>query len=337
MKTIQEIDSLKLKIEQKYIPALKNIFYHIAQDAKAFYLSTGKVPAAQLAKNYNPEFLKIIRDAQRESIKAFGFDIREDSELKNYPFKTAKYKALIDYHIETKDIEPLNQDGPIEKINRTFAFDAALFVANSSEEQVEYIDQTNEKDIDDAEKAAAILFFEEYSGVQKQISGIEEEIRRIEFEAMLGGSQSLAAAKKKKLLEKLQVQKRRLAELERDKNKIIADNIEKRLIEKGDVRSPLIASQNVGMAEAWSRNREATLLNDNIPELQIKKKWQAIIDGKTRPSHVVADNQVVAQNAKFTVGGYQAEFPRDPSLPIDETANCRCVAFHFFGEDFIAN
>lgn len=329
MKTIQEIDSLKLKIEQKYIPALKNIFYHIAQDAKAFYLSTGKVPAAQLAKNYNPEFLKIIRDAQRESIKVFGFDIREDSELKNYPFKTAKYKALIDYHIETKDIEPLNQDGPIEKINRTFAFDAALFVANSSEEQVEYIDQTNEKDIDDAEKAAAILFFEEYSGVQKQISGIEEEIRRIEFEAMLGGSQSLAAAKKKKLLEKLQAQKRKLAELERDKNKIIADNIEKRLIEKGDVRSPLIASQNVGMAEAWSRQREAELVEDNVPEIQLKKRWRSILDSKTRDSHVVADGQIVGVNENFMVGGYQAKMPRAANLPPEESMNCRCVAIYF--------
>lgn len=323
MKTIQEIDLLKYKIEQKYIGPLQKIFNHIARDAKAFYLMTGKIPAQELSKNYNPEFLKIIRDAQREAIKTFGFDIREDGEAKGYGFKTMKYKALINYHIETKDIDALNQDGPLEKINRTFAFDSALYVANTSEDQVEYIDRTNQKDIEDAEKAAALLFFQQHTAIREDIASIEEAIRKIDWDVMMGESQSLAAAKKKKLQERLEESRKKLSILEAEKNKIIADNIERQLIEKGSVRSPLIASQNVGMATSWSRNREAELVTQNIPETTKVETWRAILDSHTRDDHAAADGQV-KQNGHYVVGGHQCKYPMDPALPIEQTANCRC-------------
>lgn len=334
MKTIQEIDLTKYQIQAKYTPLFKKIFYHMAADAKSLYLVDKRINAEQLAKNYNPEFLTVIRNAQRETIKVFGFDLREEGESKkNLKFKTEKYKALIDYHIESKDIEQISNIDAIEKINRQFGLDAALFVANSSEEQVAYIYETNVKEISDAERLAIILFFQQQGALRKKIEIMQNDLRRLEFEGMLGGSQAIAAAKKKRLREKIASTEAQLQDLLKNKDNFIANKIQTNIESHAPSRSELIASQNVGMAESWSRNKEASLINQNIPELKIKKKWQSILDNRTRPTHIVADNQVVGQNEKFNVGGHKADFPRDPSLPIEETANCRCVAFHYWGDD----
>lgn len=60
------------------------------------------------------------------------------------------------------------------------------------------------------------------------------------------------------------------------------------------------------------------------------KSWVNIFDGRTRPSHLEAgsdeDNIRIPLHQKFQVGGELADRPRDPSLPIEEIANCRCLA-----------
>lgn len=54
------------------------------------------------------------------------------------------------------------------------------------------------------------------------------------------------------------------------------------------------------------------------------QEWIATRDGRTRESHAAVDGQIVAVGQPFTVGGSQAGYPGDPSLPADETVNCRC-------------
>ena len=137
MDKVKQIDLEKRRIEAKYIPPLRAIFRHMASDAKNLYFATKRVQAQALADNYRPEFLKVCRDAQRETIKFFGFDIRKQGEEKGFNFKTEKHRALIEYQIETKDIDAVLNVSQVEKVNNAFAIDAALFVANSSEDQVE--------------------------------------------------------------------------------------------------------------------------------------------------------------------------------------------------------
>lgn len=60
------------------------------------------------------------------------------------------------------------------------------------------------------------------------------------------------------------------------------------------------------------------------------KSWMARDDPKTRPSHNEADNQTVSLGESFVVGGHEAMFPGDPSLPISERANCRCLVLPEF-------
>jgi hypothetical protein len=67
-----------------------------------------------------------------------------------------------------------------------------------------------------------------------------------------------------------------------------------------------------------------------VPTGVINKQWQAALDERTRPTHVVADNQIVAMNAPFMVGNAELAFPGDPSGPAAEVINCRCATFAVF-------
>jgi len=112
---------------------------------------------------------------------------------------------------------------------------------------------------------------------------------------------------------------------------IIAKNLFINLLDRRDGRVDLISSQVVGLAEAWSRQEEARLINQaelqsqNKP-VRVLKTWWAILSSKTRASHVEADQQQVGVDELFYVGGASAMYPRDPNLPARESSNCRCVS-----------
>lgn len=55
------------------------------------------------------------------------------------------------------------------------------------------------------------------------------------------------------------------------------------------------------------------------------KKWVAHHDKITRPTHANVDGAEVGVSEPFIVGGFSMMYPGDPSAPLDETANCRCV------------
>lgn len=56
------------------------------------------------------------------------------------------------------------------------------------------------------------------------------------------------------------------------------------------------------------------------------KEWDAVADGRTRPSHAAADGQRRRTNEPFVVGGAKLAYPHDPRGPASETINCRCVS-----------
>lgn len=55
-----------------------------------------------------------------------------------------------------------------------------------------------------------------------------------------------------------------------------------------------------------------------------EKGWLATDDDRTRPTHHEADLQRVPLGAHFSVGGFPALYPGDPTLPPGEVINCRC-------------
>lgn len=56
-----------------------------------------------------------------------------------------------------------------------------------------------------------------------------------------------------------------------------------------------------------------------------QKRWVAHYDQTTRPSHAEASGQTVPIGAEFLVGGFSLSMPADPTAPLSETMNCRCV------------
>ncbi len=60
-----------------------------------------------------------------------------------------------------------------------------------------------------------------------------------------------------------------------------------------------------------------------------RKQWAAHHDERTRPTHRMADGQVVPLGSKFLVGQSLMECPGDPTAPASETCNCRCVLLFY--------
>lgn len=71
-------------------------------------------------------------------------------------------------------------------------------------------------------------------------------------------------------------------------------------------------------------NYGASLGNESSDYLTAKL-WIAVLDQNTRPDHVDANGQQVANTDFFIVGGFEAMYPGDISLPASEIVNCRCV------------
>lgn len=97
--------------------------------------------------------------------------------------------------------------------------------------------------------------------------------------------------------------------------------------------SSIAATETQQPAEAAKQNElnvlvatGAIIAGIKIAELLRKKKWVAILDNVTRPEHAAADEQVVAVDQPYIVGGEQLMRPGDTSLgaTIGNIINCRC-------------
>ena len=58
--------------------------------------------------------------------------------------------------------------------------------------------------------------------------------------------------------------------------------------------------------------------------VELKKKWLATLDERTRDNHGSADGQEVLNKEPFTVGGEELMYPGDPSGSAGNVINCRC-------------
>jgi uncharacterized protein with gpF-like domain len=296
--TAQTIDIAKRKLEVRFIPQIKSIFNNLAKDAEALYMAVENIPANELAKNYTPEFISEIRKIYRRTIKEFGFEIRKTTEKKyNMNFETKSYLQIWELEVKQKvEIQDDELDNKLQEVNNKFQEDATFYVANEPEAKSEYITDTNEKMITAAIIAATALYNTTLNAYRQE--GTPEQAQRFQ-----------------------------------DKKKsFIAKQIAKDIKKKAQSRAELITEDAVGTSEAWSRQREAELVNQATiitttqTILQVKKRWDATLDGRTRETHAIADGQVVNVDDFFLVGGFTAKMPRDPNLPPKESIRCRCIA-----------
>lgn len=294
-----EIDAKKRALEAKQIADFRRLFRNMAKDASSLYQATGQVRAQELAENYRLEFTKEVRDTMRKTLKQFGFTIRKTLEEKFDLLFDVETK-LLEIELDFKRVQNLEDsdrtDSQLEKVNNDFLLASALFVANESERQADFITETNTKDIEAAFILGGALFLEQINKLRQQ------------------GKITEAAA------------------LQQRQRSVIATAAQQDIVEKGVSRSKLIAEQNVGMTESWARQKEAELVNDadlvttTQKVIKLEKTWIARLDDRTRIFHAEADGQIVEVNDFFLVGGERMIAPRDPNASIGNTARCRCVA-----------
>jgi hypothetical protein len=91
-------------------------------------------------------------------------------------------------------------------------------------------------------------------------------------------------------------------------------------------RTATISSSNAGADSAY-RDSDAV----------VGKEWLATNDGRTRDAHSEADGQIVPYDGTFLVDGYEARYPGDPSLPVEQIANERCTTVAVFADQLTAD
>jgi len=205
-----------------------------------------------------------------------------------------------DLDIKFKSIDDL------EEANKQLELDFALFIANESENQANLITASSNNEI-------------------KEVVARQTQIKAEEISVLIREQNELLASGGNK---------KRIATIEkivRNAKNDIAKNIKINLLDNAVSRSRLIGEQVIGITEGFARNQESNQVN-NIDtakgKITINKTWIAILDLKTRPSHVVADGQKISVDDKFSVGGDSLEYPRDPNGSIANTIRCRCVAIY---------
>lgn len=103
------------------------------------------------------------------------------------------------------------------------------------------------------------------------------------------------------------------------------DAIAKRVNDVFDEADMSRAKQIAQTQTVGAYNEAATAYAQNLPAgLVGQKVWLAHHDGRTRPTHVLADYQARPLNAPYIVGNVPMMFPGDTTAPIGEWINCRC-------------
>lgn len=84
-----------------------------------------------------------------------------------------------------------------------------------------------------------------------------------------------------------------------------------------NARTAVTGAQNAGRQESYNRAKEMGL--------QLRKRWIATKDGRTRHEHAMLDGQTVPLDNPFQIDGHKLMFPGDPTGLARLVWNCRCT------------
>jgi SPP1 gp7 family putative phage head morphogenesis protein len=111
----------------------------------------------------------------------------------------------------------------------------------------------------------------------------------------------------------------------------IAQRIDQVLRDRNPQRATVIARTEVVSAYNGAVYDAGTLNG-----LIVAYQWIATNDGRTRPSHRHADNQIQLPGQPFQVGSAQLMYPGDPNGPAKEIIQCRCTVAPLTAEEYEA-
>lgn len=90
-------------------------------------------------------------------------------------------------------------------------------------------------------------------------------------------------------------------------------------------RSSAVRAARTAITNAECAGRQAGFEAAAELGIQVRKRWIATKDFRTRHAHGKADGQIVPHNQPFKVDGYDMMYPGDNSAPGYLVYNCRCT------------
>ncbi|HDY66303.1 MAG TPA: hypothetical protein ENH85_00775 [Candidatus Scalindua sp.] len=291
-KFVDDLFKEQIRLEMIFEPKLRALNRIIAEQASIFYANTEVVINSE---NFQPQLIGLLRDQYRKVIKKFGFFIRDSITKKN--------------------------------INAEFQIESAEFVVEESDQRAPLIGQTQQKDIETAINNGLIgllLIMGVSSEEIMESANFGVAQRREILQAMVDSNTTFTETRKTQELQRLI--KRDYNQRAIGRSKTIAITETNTSANFAMELEETLASEDEDLAEAAvlagliGANQ---LINGTLP---IRKEWVAVLDDRTRATHVRADGQVRNVNEPFNVGGSLLRFPGDTALgaPIEEIANCRC-------------
>jgi len=263
--------ALKLMLERRFLPEIRKYFKIIERDFTLFYSTTGRVLSK---RSYGLDTVSLLRKQYKRVSNSFGVEMR-DSALKEY----------IPNVFETKQEDQ-------EEIEALIAAALALFEEKSPQKRSEFINETNQKEINEATNEA--------------IQTLEQEGDEVSNVAIAFLASSIIRKKFAKRVDTIA-----LTETQFSSERVKA--IEAGIIAEG------LGADIIAITDAIV-----------LPSTQGKKQWAAILDEVTRLNHAIADGQRRRIDEPFNVGGELLRHPGDTSLNASagNVINCRCSALY---------
>lgn len=264
--------ALKLVLEKRFLPEIKSYFNTITKDFKSLYIATGEKIQPDY---YNDETVALLKNQYKRVSNAFSNEMR---------IAATKKEIQISFYTKQEE-DQQNTEDLIEAA-------LVLFVNRSSKERSALLDDTTNKDINDAVFEATQQLEEEGKETNNLTIGL---LAAILLKRKFAGRESGIA------LTETQFSAERTKFIE---GVIITDGIE----------------ANINDAAA-GRARPGT---------ETRKRWASILDEVTRPHHVAADGQTKIIDEPFVVNGELLMHPGDTSMgaSANNVINCRCSSLY---------
>jgi hypothetical protein len=115
---------------------------------------------------------------------------------------------------------------------------------------------------------------------------------------------------------------------------IIARGIQEKFSNIFRNRARLIARTETHNVASFANHKYHSKVSENLG-INMKKRWCAVNDTRTRSFHADANGQTVNMDGDFTVNGAPMQFAGDPKGGAKNVINCRCVILYVDENDIV--